>query len=114
MTGPREILRQARSQRKPDPSAASERIPAPIPVRTCAEDVQPAPSRTAQWRTPPLMHLPEAERPVPITQSGAEETQVRSGAGRVPVPQNLGGHAIYRELMRSHDRMGTRHIGPRA
>lgn len=28
----------------------------------------------------------------------------------VAVPQPVGGHAIYRNLMRSHDRMATRHV----
>ena len=27
------------------------------------------------------------------------------------VPQNLGSHSLYISLMRSHDRMGTRHLG---
>ena len=28
-------------------------------------------------------------------------------------PQPIGGHALYRALMRSHDRMGTRHLDRR-
>ena len=81
MNGPRDYLNKARAMRKP-PAAPQ---PAPVPLT-------PAPVAPA-----PTMLTPTPE-PAPNART------------RRVVPQPVGGHAIYRELMRSHDRMGTRHL----
>ena len=114
MIGPRDIIRQAMDQRRHQVSDPVERIAAPIPVqvkRTNSIPAEQGVSQVSQWRTPPLMQ-PGQILPQPASgmQTEAAE-QARNIERRVPVAQNIGGHTIYRELMRSHDRMGTRHIG---
>lgn len=64
--------------------ARAARRPAPTPR---AVPVNPEPPAT----------------PVPAPRAQAPARRI--------APQPVGGHAIYRALMRSHDRMGTRHLG---
>ena len=83
MNGPRDYLNKARAMRK------ASSMPRPAP----ATPIVPVPA--------PL----PAQSPIP-----GPEPALSTPSRRV-VPQPIGGHAIYRELMRSHDRMGTRHLG---
>ena len=49
-------------------------------------------------------------RPAPAaTQTGAG-MQEQVGTQRVVVPQPIRENSVYRQLMRSHDRMATRHL----
>lgn len=84
MSHPREIIRRARRQRERLGMPDAPVQPAPMPVTPAA---QAAPSTP----TAPIASTTPASAPQ-------------------PVPRPVGGHALYSELMRSHDRMGTRHI----
>lgn len=129
MNGPRDFIRKAARQRAVVAGRTSERIPAPAPVHlpdTPQESMPPVGHRMTQesagssaspvsnWRTPPL--TPEKSKTVgrdmPAQPSEAQPPVPSGGHYRI-VPQNIGGHAIYRDLMRSHDRMNTRHIPPK-
>ena len=96
MKSPREIMKRAAMQQRIAPERPAERMPAPAPIKMQS---QPAAMRPPE--APPCAPAPE----VPCEDGTKREFR--------PVAQNLGGHAIYRELMRSHDRMGTRHVGPK-
>ena len=50
----------------------------------------------------PAGGTPAPAEPVRLSSSGI--------AGTAPVPRPAGRHALFRQLMRSHDRMGTRHL----
>ena len=91
MSNPREILRQIRQRQGAGlPRADTPRTPAPAPIAA------PAP--------------PQPAAPVSAQQQSARPgSQTASVAQTAPVTRN-GGHALYSELMRSHDRMGTRHL----
>ena len=85
MSHPREILnRIERRRRHAQPLSNAPRTPAPAPVAPVASPPQGT-STSPVAPTPPV---------APVQ----------------PVPRPVGGHALYSELMRSHDRMGTRHI----
>jgi len=114
MTGPRDIIRQAAEQRARSEQRQERRIPAPAPMEglTGMQPSEPQ-KQLAQWRQPPLMPGQAMyDRMADTKKTNAGETE-DDGAKLRPVPRNIGGHAIYRELMRSHDRMATRHIDPR-
>ena len=88
MSHPREILNLIeRRRRHAQPLSNAPRTPAPAPVAP----VVPTPPAPPAQPTSPVAPTP----PVAPVQ---------------PVPRPVGGHALYSELMRSHDRMGTRHI----
>ena len=111
MTGPRDIIRQASTQRDMSLQTADRRLPAPVPMAAATVEHNPkAKSQVSQWRTPPLMQM-SAEPVQEIRHTPEMTQQAENHEARRAVAQNIGGHAIYRELMRSHDRMGTRHIG---
>ena len=62
---------------------------------------------SAPVRPAPIQPTPAA----PVTPAPAPQSPPPPAApapARPPAPQP--GHALYRELMRSHDRMGTRHL----
>ena len=84
MNDPREILNRIERRRRHLPGPDVPRTPAPAPA---------APA-------------PQAAQSAPIPQN----PQIPSNAPARPVPRPVVGHALYSELMRSHDRMGTRHI----
>ncbi len=46
--------------------------------------------------------------PAGIPEAPARPAGPQAAAG--PVSRPAGGHALYSQLMRSHDRMGTRHL----
>lgn len=81
MNDPREILNRIERRRRHLPGPVAPRTPAPAPAA-------PAPQNAQIPQNPPNPQ----------------------GAPAQPVPRPVGGHALYSELMRSHDRMGTRHI----
>lgn len=118
MTGPRDIIRQAANQRRQAERQPVQHVPAPAPMQPrAAVPADPQPARqspqVSQWRTPPLMQTQNDGKRTPAAEKQEVGEDASAAGTRRPVPQNIGGHAIYRELMRSHDRMGTRHIGPR-
>lgn len=83
MSDPSELFRRAR-RRQAELSRPTQptRIPAPAPAGQAA----------------------------PVAPPKTPEPHARPDAPRVPVPRPAGGHALYSQLMRSHDRMGTRHL----
>ena len=87
MDYPRETLLRARARR-------NERTPAPRPVPA----PMPVPDGTSDARRDPAAR---AETPIPEAPPRGMEPR--------PTPPG-GGHALYRELMKSHDRVGTRHL----
>ena len=123
MNGPRDLIHKAARQRASAAGVQTERIPAPAPMHfqnAPQEPAQPAGRRAAQeaarvpaspvsnWRMPPLTSEPStAARDMPTQQPATSGEHYRI------VPRNIGGHTIYRDLMRSHDRMNTRHIPPK-
>ena len=98
MSNPREILRQIRQRQVTDqPTANALRTPAPTPI-------SPAPVQPVARR----------QTASPIQPVSAAPVQPVAPAQRQPPAQPVprAGHALYSELMRSHDRMGTRHLKP--
>lgn len=126
MAGPRDLIHRAASRRTSETEDAyAERIPAPIqmsrplqppvqPERRNIVQTPPAPgiSQAANWRTPPLMPGTFPVQEGRAAHEHREPAEHSEDSYRI-VPRDIGGHAIYRDLMRSHDRMGTRHIQPR-
>lgn len=93
----RDALRSLGAPRVPAPAPAgglSPVTPIPTTASTSASSM-PIPSPT------PAPAMP-ASLPAPMPAPAPIQPPVR------PAP----GHALYSELMRSHDRMGTRHIKP--
>ena len=85
MNDPREILNRIQRRRRGAPDPVAPRTPAPAPVAPTASQAAPGPQAAPVRQNAPA---PNAS----------------------PVPRPAGGHALYSELMRSHDRMGTRHV----
>ena len=85
MSHPREILNRVRRQRIRRDMTGAPVVPAPT-----------APASPTQSAAPVAPVAPVAPAPR-VSQ---------------PVPRPVGGHALYSEVMRSHDRMGTRHLKP--
>lgn len=119
MTGPGDIIRQASARRNTVPQKPYAPVPAPAPMAPVNMPMVPASgasvpdtqkSQASQWRIPPLMPSVSESGTRPVADRQTDES-VRQDRTFRAVPQNIGGHAVYRELMRSHDRMGTRHIG---
>lgn len=107
MTQPREILRriqrrQARrdalrgldAPRTPAPASPSIPTPHPAPVPPPV----PSPHQAAFSQSVPSPQPAPISPPAPPVQPAPSPSR--------PTP----GHALYSELMRSHDRMGTRHL----
>ena len=80
METPREILRRAGERRRPAAGAG--------PVRIASAAPRPA----------PVAPQPASVKPLPEQQE------------RVVVPQPIRANSVYRQLMRSHDRMHTQHL----
>ncbi len=98
MSQPRQILRriQRQQRQKADaPRSLAGFPPHPSPPATASEPNAP--------RTPAPAPIPAAPIPPP-------QPMPQPVAQTAPVPRPGGGHALYSELMRSHDRMGTRHV----
>ena len=92
MAGPRDFFKKAENRRRMEPGK-SPAVPAPVPVQM-----------------PPTENCNTGDQNSSLP--AARIDRISSG---LPMecriaPQPIGGHSIYRELMRSHDRMGTRHI----
>ena len=83
MNDPREIMKRIERRRRHLPGSDAPRTPAPTPVAPA-----PVPQNPTAPPSPAIPQNPPAQ----------------------PVPRPVGGHALYSELMRSHDRMGTRHL----
>lgn len=95
MAGPRDYLKKAGNNRRIERRQA-HMPPQPVPMRIGIET--PAPIQGGSGTAPePKLSNPPVKR---------EETPMEYRIA----PQPMGGHNIYRELMRSHDRMGTRHL----
>ena len=102
MNQPSQLLRRARQQRNrnlPDPRGFRPPAPAPAPAAIPSQSA-PVPPTTPVPPPTPVPTLPEAPTaavppaPAPVAQR----------------PNRPSGHALYSEIMRSHDRMGTRHL----
>ena len=107
MSQPRQILRRIQRQQRQKAAAPHSLAgfpPHPSPPATASEPNAP--------RTPAPAPIPTAPvpPPQPMPQPVAQTASVSQTA---PVPRPGGGHALYSELMRSHDRMGTRHLDRR-
>ena len=130
MSGPRDFLKKAEHARRQGGGTdlGNYRVPAPIPMGTSnpeprAGTTQPG-ARVAPMPVQPMQAAPtgkSAAQTPPGVPGAASKPDGRSFASTAPqqaapqteriiAPQPVGGHALYRELMRSHDRMGTRHI----
>ena len=101
----------------PPAAKGSQRANSDEVGRRMAPSVQPPlwPPRAStaqQARRVEPMPAPKAEQPsqrqAPSRAEGGED-QLQRQTMRLS-PQPIGGHALYRELMRSHDRMGTLHV----
>ena len=100
MSHPREILnRIERRRRHAQPLSNAPRTPAPAPVAP----VVPTPPAPPAQPTSPVASTPQGTSTSPVAPTPPV-------APVQPVPRPVGGHALYSELMRSHDRMGTRHV----
>lgn len=93
MNDPREILMRIERRRRHLPGPGAPRTPAPAPVA-------PAPQAVPVPQNPTVPQNPANSQNPPAPQAAPAQ----------PVPRPVGGHALYSELMRSHDRMGTRHL----
>ena len=63
-----------------------------------------AAASTVPPRTAPVSPSPVAPQPVMPAAAQAEQSE------RVAVPQPIRSNSVYRQLMRSHDRMHTQHL----
>ncbi len=107
MSHPREILnRIERRRRHAQPLSNAPRTPAPIAPAAPVAPIAPAAPVAPAVPVPPLTPV----QPTSPVQPAAQVSQTPQAAPVQPVPRPVGGHALYSELMRSHDRMGTRHI----
>lgn len=126
MDNPRALINRARAARRRADAIKTPSNPAPAPVLPTnlytgrTEMPVPRPfSGTDGGRRESAPAFPRGAGRIPgIAPSPARPTQnpapVEAGgapeAPRAAAPASAGGHAIYRELMRSHDRMGTQHL----
>ena len=132
MNNPREIMARIRRNRRQESPAShtAATIPAPAPMTPLSALTTVEPARSAPTPAafvPPVSTTPAptafpAQPPatpsrtaVPVPSPTAEAPAVSGRAapdGDRPrlVSRPVGGHALYSELMRSHDRMGTRHL----
>ncbi|MEE1199472.1 MAG: hypothetical protein U0L09_02360 [Christensenellales bacterium] len=53
---------------------------------------------------------PRQEMVLPVSETEPKEIREPSGSVRVMVPRRIRENSVYRQLMRSHDRMHTRHL----
>lgn len=89
MAGPRDFLKRAENNRRMEIGQKPQSPqPAPMPIRQAAK--------------PDVSH--DAAEPIQESLPVPPPMEYRIA------PRPIGGHSIYRNLMRSHDRMGTRHI----
>ena len=92
MSNPRELMNriQRRGGNLP-PACRQVRVPAPVPVgQTTSAPPQSAPT-------------PQAMQPDPVPAP-------QPAPARPTTARPAGSHALYSAVMRSHDRMGTRHL----
>lgn len=120
MSHPREILsRIQRRQARRDAlhTLGAPRVPAPAPAvgLSPAAPLIPNHASTPSPSAPVSPPTPVPSTPIP-NPSSAPSTVIPNP---VPTPTQapvqpsarpVAGHALYSELMRSHDRMGTRHL----
>ena len=93
-----------------DPGSAT---PAPVPAVSHAT-MPPRAASPAIPRTPPLSPAPGAystAAPAPIAPvSPAGPADDSAAPVPAPAPRPARSHTLYSQIMRSHDRMGTRHL----
>ena len=89
MSTPRELFRRANMPVQPQRDVQTEVVEARMPLQSgdC---------------------MPKA-RTIPREESGSAAAPDVS-VMRVIVPQQIGGHSVYRQLMRIHDRMSSQHL----
>lgn len=101
MSNPREVMQKIRRrQQAGQPTANAPRTPAPMPASP-VQPVAPIP------RVSPAPVQSTSPAPAPVAPVQPNPPSADQPAAR-PIPHS--GHALYSELMRSHDRMGTRHL----
>ena len=103
-----------------DPQSAVKQAQSPSPGPTAAPQGAFDQQSAVKQGLDPLSGLTAARQPAPSQAFGqtalnSPPAQAPSGPDaaplqRVAVPQPIGGHGLYRELMRSHDRVHTRHL----
>lgn len=82
--------------------------PSQIFDRICRQKARPALARRDQSAPAPApAPIPAADRPAPAP---APSPVTPPAPAPAPTPAPTRGHALYTQLMRSHDRMGTRHV----
>lgn len=109
MSHPRELLKRARTQQARRTPPEPTRVPAPAPVAQVAPTAPTAPVASVAPVAPvaPVTSVtPIAPQPSAIP---ANPPRPAPAVQPAPVPRPAG-HALYSELMRSHDRMGTQHL----
>lgn len=92
MATPREILRRTAQKRPPVSVPQPALTPQPAPMRQAPSGFTAVPVAPAPMNTPA----------VPVDEPAQSV--------RMVVPQPIRTHSVYRQLMRSHDRMHTRHL----
>lgn len=74
--------------------------------------IRRADRRRGEGAAKPAMQLQQGFQPVcpmPAVSEGAEQPEANMPV-RVAVPQPIRENSVYRQLMRSHDRVHTRHL----
>ena len=89
MDTPRSLMKRIRNSAAHPIPAGAPRVPVPAPIDPAPRIPTPTPDAG------PAPDAPAAPVPRP--------------AAPTPCPVPARGHALYSQLMRSHDRMGTRH-----
>jgi len=97
MDHPSQLLSRARRQRARGTPFDGGRAP-----------VTPAPQTSQATQVPPVAPAPapQATQAAPAPQASPASQPTQAPQAR-PAPR---GHALYSQVMRSHDRMGTRHL----
>ena len=115
MKGPGDIIRRASLNRNlySQEEPVSTPVPAPTMMDIPAKRISGPQSERASldsYAAPEVVDMRNVS--AGEEEPSASDGDVQTGM-RMPVAKNIGGHQVYRSLMRSHDRMGTRHIGHR-
>ena len=101
MNQPRQIFSRIRRQKARPASPCADRRPAPAPAPVAPSDPTPTPSQAS---APP--------KPAPAVTPGPAQARPAPAAppAGLSTARPAGSHALYSQVMRRHDRMGTRHL----
>lgn len=98
MNQPRQIFSRIRRQKARPAYPCADRRPVPAPAPVAPIDPTPAPPQ-ASAPAPANTPVPAPARPSPAAPPAGLSTARPAGS-----------HALYSQVMRRHDRMGTRHL----